>query len=122
MLRRWAAVDLLAVLVFVVIGRSVHDHGINVAGIASTAWPFAAGLAVGWLAVVTARRPGTSLLDGVIVSVCTVAIGMSLRAISDQGVAVAFVVVALGFLGACMLGWRAVLGLLRRLHAKHAAA
>ena len=47
----WAGLDLLAVLVFVLIGRSVHSHGLSLGGIASTAWPFLCGLAVGWCAV-----------------------------------------------------------------------
>lgn len=45
-------------------------------------------------------------MDGVLVCVSTVALGMALRVVSGQGTAVAFVLVALGFLGAVMLGWR----------------
>jgi hypothetical protein len=44
----------------------------------------------------------------------TVAVGMALRVVSGQGTAVAFVFVALGFLGATMLGWRIVLVVVRR--------
>ena len=112
--RLWVVVDLLAVLVFVAIGRSVHDHGIKLAGIVSTTWPFAVGLSVGWLVVVALGRAGTSLPDGVIVLVTTVMIGMLLRIVAGQGVAFSFVLVALGFLGAFMMGWRALLAGLRR--------
>ena len=45
--------------------------------------------------------------------VSTVVVGMSLRVIAGQGTAVAFVGVALGFLGAIMLGWRLLKRLLR---------
>ena len=88
------------------IGRSVHDHGLHVAGLLSTAWPFLSGLAVGWVAVTVLRRPGLSMSTGGLVCVSTVAIGMVLRVASGQGTAVAFVIVALGFLGLTMLGWR----------------
>ena len=88
------------------IGRSVHDHGLSVAGIASTAWPFFSGGAAGWIAVRWTRRPGKSFGAGIEVCVATVVIGMVLRVVSGQGTAVAFVAVAFGFLGLTMLGWR----------------
>jgi len=47
MRRAWAVMDLVAVVVFVGIGRSVHAHGLGLAGDVSTAWPFVAGLASG---------------------------------------------------------------------------
>jgi hypothetical protein len=100
--------DLVAVIVFVAIGRDVHAHGLALSGLASTAWPFLSGLAVGWLVLALRRREGTSLGDGLVVCTSTVALGMALRAVSGQGVAAAFVFVALGFLGAAMLGWRLV--------------
>ena len=37
--------DCCCVLVFVIIGRASHTRGEGLAGIASTAWPFLAGLA-----------------------------------------------------------------------------
>lgn len=76
---------------------------------ASTAWPFLVGLAVGWCALGARRQPGTSLVDGLVVVVATVAVGMVLRVLAGQGTAVAFIIVALCFLGACMLGWRALI-------------
>jgi hypothetical protein len=110
------AMDLAAVLLFVEIGRAVHDHGLNVAGFASTAWPFVSGLTVGLLALIARRRAETSFKGGLTVWSLTVAIGMALRVVSGQGIAGAFVLVALGFLGATMLGWRvlfAAFGVLR---------
>ena len=47
----WLGIDVACVLVFCAVGRRSHDEGLNVAGIASTAWPFLSGTAVGWLAV-----------------------------------------------------------------------
>ena len=40
------ALDVGCVLVFVIIGRASHTQGESLAGIASTAWPFLAGLGV----------------------------------------------------------------------------
>jgi Protein of unknown function (DUF3054) len=100
--------DLVMVLVFVAIGRAAHAHGLSVAGLASTAWPFLAALAAGWLILFVGRRDGTTLSSGVVVWIATVALGMAFRVVAGQGTAVAFVFVALGFLGLTMLGWRVV--------------
>jgi hypothetical protein len=109
-------IDLAAVLLFVGIGRSVHGHGLTVGGVTSTAWPFLVGLTVGWLAAWIWRCSLTSIASGLIVLALTVAIGMTLRVVSGQGIALAFVFVALGFLGAGLLGWRLLAtGLRRRL-------
>jgi hypothetical protein len=74
----------------------------------STTWPFAVGLAIGWLIVLVRRQNGVSLGAGVEVWLATVALGMILRVIAGQGTAFAFIVVALVFLGALMLGLRLV--------------
>ncbi len=103
----WAAVlDVAVVLVFVVIGRANHGHGEAVAGVASTAWPFLAGLAVGWLAARAWRHPAGLWPSGVAAWLGTVAVGMALRVLAGQGTAWAFIVVALVFLGLFLLGWR----------------
>ena len=108
--------DCCCVLVFVVIGRASHTQGESLAGIASTAWPFLAGLAAGWL--VTAGlppgrrwrpwRPDLLWPGGVGAWLGAVALGMVLRVVAGQGTAFAFVVVALVFLGLLLLGWRAL--------------
>jgi hypothetical protein len=116
------AADAAVVLVFVGIGRAVHAHGFNIAGLASTAWPFLTGLAAGWFALVGLRHDGSVLLDGVLVVLSTVALGMALRVISGQGPALAFVLVALGFLGLTMLGWRLVEAGLRNRGLRRGAA
>jgi hypothetical protein len=63
-------------------------------------------LVAGWLAVAGRRRDPASLRGGRLVWLSTVALGMLLRVVGGQGTAVAFVFVALGFLGATMLGGR----------------
>jgi hypothetical protein len=105
------AIDVCCVLVFVIIGRASHTTGESLAGIASTAWPFLAGLAGGWL--VTAglagrawRQPSRLWPAGVGAWLGTVVLGMVFRVVSGQGTAPAFIAVALAFLGLFLLGWR----------------
>ncbi|HEX3192390.1 MAG TPA: DUF3054 domain-containing protein [Streptosporangiaceae bacterium] len=111
-----AALDVACVLVFVILGRASHGEGLT--GVASTAWPFLAGLAGGWLA--TAGLAGRPLQPfrlwpaGVGAWLGAVALGMLLRVMSGQGTAPAFIGVALAFLGLLLLGWR-LLGRLARL-------
>jgi hypothetical protein len=100
--------DCCCVLVFVIIGRASHAKGESLAGIASTAWPFLAGLGIGWLAARAWRRPLGLYPAGVGGWLGAVALGMVLRVVSGQGTAFAFVLVALAFLGLFLLGWRLV--------------
>jgi len=119
---RWrgaAAVDLIAVALFVVIGRASHRHAETAAGVASTAWPFAVGLGSGWALVALLGRRGTrvdpsTLASGAAICAATVAGGMVLRVVAGQGTAPSFVGVATGFLGALMLGGRAGLRAAKR--------
>ena len=106
--------DCCCVLVFVVIGRASHVQGESLAGIASTAWPFLVGLAGGWLAARAWRQPFRLWPAGVGAWLGAVALGMVLRVVSGQGTALAFIGVALAFLGLFLLGWRLLAGTLRR--------
>jgi len=106
--------DVCCVLVFVIIGRASHTQGETLGGIASTAWPFLAGLAAGWIVSRAWRRPLALRPPGVIVWLLTVALGMVLRVVSGQGTAAPFIVVALAFLGLFLLGWRLLAGRLAR--------
>ena len=106
--------DCCFVLLFVIIGRASHAKGESLAGIASTAWPFLTGLGLGWLAVRAWRRPLGLVPAGVGAWLGAVAFGMVIRVVSGQGTAVAFVGVALAFLGLFLLGWRLVAGLTSR--------
>jgi hypothetical protein len=106
--------DVLCVLLFVVIGRASHTKGESLAGIASTSWPFLCGLAAGWAVARAWRRPLTLRPAGLAAWLGTVALGMLLRVVSGQGTAVAFIIVALAFLGLFLLGWRLVARLAAR--------
>jgi hypothetical protein len=106
--------DVCCVLVFVMIGRASHTKGETLGGIASTSWPFLCGLAVGWVSSRAWRRPLTLRPAGIAVWLSTVVYAMVLRVVSGQGIAVAFVGVALAFLGLFLLGWRLLARLVTR--------
>ncbi|MEU4316463.1 DUF3054 domain-containing protein [Nocardia sp. NPDC024068] len=115
------AADVLLVVLFCVIGRRSHDEAI-IAGLLRTAWPFVAGLAVGWIAalVLERRRTGTEPFDatrlwptGIVIWLSTLVIGMLLRVVSGQGTAVSFIVVAAVVLALFLLGWRGAIRALR---------
>lgn len=102
----WAVIDFVIILMFVAIGRTTHDHGVSLAGLTSTTWPFAVGWLIATVILVATGRSGKSVEGGLLVWLSTVVVGMLLRVVAGQGIALAFVIVALGFLGALMLGWR----------------
>lgn len=115
----WLAIaaDAVLVIAFAAIGRASHDEGVLGAwgaGLATTAWPFLAALAVGWLASVGWRAPLAPLRTGVPLWLVTVVGGMLLRALSGQGTAVPFIVVAALTLLVLLVGWRALAALVRR--------
>jgi hypothetical protein len=104
--------DLVWIVLFVAIGRSAHQHGITFGGMVSTTWPFAVGLIAGWALAWRRRRTGDTPLDGFVIVLITVALGMVLRVVSGQGTAFAFILVAITFLSLFMVGWRLVAQLL----------
>ncbi|HNA51887.1 MAG: DUF3054 domain-containing protein [Mycobacterium sp.] len=109
-----AAIDVLAVLVFCAVGRRSHAEGVTVAGVIGTAWPFLTGTLTGWLLSRAWLRPTALSPTGLTVWIATVAVGMALRALTGQGVAVSFVVVASTVTALLLLGWRLAWRLLNR--------
>jgi peptidoglycan/LPS O-acetylase OafA/YrhL len=104
----WLGIDVACVLVFCSVGRRSHEEGLNVAGIATTAWPFLSGTALGWLLSQAWRRPSAVYPTGVVVWLSTVVVGMLLRKVTSAGVAGSFVVVAATVTALLLLGWRAL--------------
>ena len=103
-----AALDVLAVVVFVVIGRAEHDESGTLTGIAKTAAPFLIGVAAGWALARAWRRP-FGVVTGLVVWPVTVLVGMIVRRTGfDEGTATSFVIVTTAFLGLCIVGWRLV--------------
>ena len=111
-----ALADVVGVLVFCTVGRRSHAEGLTAAGVAGTAWPFLVGTAVGWLLIRGWRRPTAVVPTGLVVWVCTVAVGMLLRKATSAGVAVSFVVVASAATAVVLLGWRVAVAALTRQH------
>ena len=102
------ATDLVFVALFAAVGRRNHAEGLSISGVVETAWPFLAGTVVGWLVSRGWHRPLTVVPTGVIVWVCTVAVGMLLRKATSEGTAASFIAVATLTIGLLLLGWRAV--------------
>ena len=100
--------DVACVLAFVAIGRASHHDGESLAGLASTAWPFLAGLAIGLLVTRAWRRPAALVPAGLGAWLGAAGLGMLLRVLAGQGTALAFIGVTLAFLGLLLLGWRSV--------------
>jgi hypothetical protein len=108
--RPWAAVlaDLAVLVVFVLVGRRSHNEDAGVAGFLRVWWPFAVALVVAWSVAGLWRAP-LAWSRAVAAWLITVGLGMALRiAIEGRDFKVAFTIVTLVFVGAGMLGWRAV--------------
>jgi hypothetical protein len=109
-LRPWVAAvaDLLVLVVFVAVGRRSHHEDAGLAGFLRVWWPFVVGLAVAWLATGLHRAPlgwGRAVAAWIV----TVGVGMAVRIVAeDREFKVAFTIVTMLFVGAGMLGWRAV--------------
>lgn len=120
-----AVLDLVAVTVFMIIGRMNHHHGLDPLSFLQAWWPFAVGAAVGWsISYVYSHVRSSEWLNhdfrpdriptGIVVWICTVAVGMVLRFILHQGTETSFIIVATCALGLFILGWRLVVARLRR--------
>jgi hypothetical protein len=121
---RWVllsiVLDFVLVVLFTVIGRVSHREGLGFGGVVQTAWPFLVGTLLGWLVTAAWRRPLAIVRTGIPVWLLTVIVGMVLRLVSAQGIAVSFVVVATIVLGVFLLGWRAVVAPIARRSARRA--
>lgn len=116
--RAWlpqAILDILLVLVFAAVGRSNHGEAVSLSGVFTTAWPFLAGLVLGWGVSRAWKSPTEIFPSGVMVWLGTLLFGMALRVATGGGFAVAFFIVAALFLGAVLIGSRAIM---RRVTAK----
>nr|WP_127795405.1 DUF3054 domain-containing protein [Agromyces sp. LHK192] len=108
------ALDVVLVVAFAASGRASHAEDV-LAGLWQTAWPFLAGLVIGWVVTLAWRAPAAPVRTGLGVWVATLVVGMLLRAVSGQGTAAAFIVVATVVLLAALVGWRLIAALVRRL-------
>ncbi len=92
-------IDVVAVVVFVVIGQRNHDGSSDVYGIINLAAPFLIALLTSWVVLRTWRGP-FNRASLVATWVITVAGGLFLRrVVFDRGIATAFIIVATITLG-----------------------
>ena len=106
-----AIVDVVAVVVFVAIGRRNHDEGAALSGVLGTAAPFLIALGSSWIGLRTWRDP-FNRASFIATWVITVFVGLLLRrVVFDRGIATAFIIVATITLGV-------LLGLGRKLSKK----
>ncbi|WP_226435199.1 DUF3054 domain-containing protein [Rhodococcus yananensis] len=114
-------VDVVLVVVFAALGRSSHDEALDIVGLAGTAWPFLGGLTAGWFLTAWLYRDKfdarAAVPTGVLLWLSTLVIGMVLRAVTGQGTAGAFIVVATVFLGLFLVGWRLIARVVTRRNA-----
>ena len=103
-----AGADVVAIVVFVAIGRRNHDEGTAVDGIATVAAPFLIALVVGWIVARAWARP-MQVEAAFIIWPVTVALGLVLRnVVFDRGTALPFIIVATAVTGVFLVGWRMV--------------
>jgi hypothetical protein len=94
-----AIVDVVAVVVFVAIGRRNHDEGTALSGVLGVAAPFLIALGVSWIGLRTWREP-FNRASFIATWVITVFVGLLLRrVVFDRGIATAFIIVATITLG-----------------------
>jgi hypothetical protein len=107
--------DLLCLVIFVAVGRSVHGHNESLGGLLNTAGPFFVGLLVGWVVARAWKNPLRIWPIGVVICLLTALVGQIVRLIVGQGSAVPFVLVSVGYFVLTMLGWRLIFHLLNRI-------
>ena len=101
-------IDVLAVLVFVALGRDTHDEGVTISSTLRTAAPFLIAVGFGWVTVRAWRTP-LAPRTGALIAGTTVVVGLALRRlVFSDGTALTFVFVTALFLGGAMIGWRVV--------------
>ncbi|HEU5487003.1 MAG TPA: DUF3054 domain-containing protein [Microlunatus sp.] len=110
-------VDVVAIVVFAILGRSTHDEANTLLGVLGTAWPFLVGALLGhaicWL-VAPLRGDQASWRPGLAVWAGTLLAGLVLRVTSGDTAAWSFVLVAGVVLALFLLGWRVIFRLVQR--------
>ncbi|MDN5860104.1 MAG: DUF3054 domain-containing protein [Pseudonocardia sp.] len=109
------AADVVAVLVFVGLGRSNHAEAVDLAAFGATAAPFLIGLAAAWTTPYVRSDPA-SRCSGAAVLAGTVVVGLALRALLLGRLPLPFVLVATVSLTVLLVGWR----VLSKVVARHA--
>ena len=124
-----AVIDVVLIVVFALVGRSSHGESESALALWTTAYPFLAGWAIGYVTSGAWARPLRFWPTGVVVWILTVFVGLAIRVATGQGdvdgnpLPISFVIVATIVLAVFLLGWRGIARLvLRALHRRNAAA
>ena len=103
-----AGIDIVAILLFVAIGRRSHHEGSALADTLVVAGPFIIALCFGWLEARAWTAP-TAVSKGVQIWLVTAIVGLLLRRfVFDRGTAMPFIIVASLFTLLFLVGWRVV--------------
>ena len=114
---RTLVVDVVAVIVFAILGRQSHAEANTLLGVLGTAWPFLTGALIGHAicrGVTALRGDQAGWRPGIVVWASTVVLGMLLRLASGDTAAWPFVLVAGVVLALFLLGWRGIFRLVQR--------
>ena len=110
-LSKWpwlAVIDAVLIILFALLGRREHEHGLGIGGIFVTALPFL----VAYVLMTVLSRPWLTINKiwptGLLVWLGTVVLGMALRLLMGKTAAISFVIVALIVLGVFLLGRRGI--------------
>ena len=104
-----AAADVLAIVVFVVLGRRSHDESESFGEVLKVIAPFAIALAAAWIASRAWKRPLDAWSTGIALWLGTAGGGLLLRRfLFQRSTAFGFVIVGSAFLLGALVGWRLV--------------
>lgn len=110
----WAVLDLVLIVLFAILGRREHEHGLSVGGIFMTALPFL----IACIVMTLVSRPWATINrlwpTGVLVWLGTVAFGLALRILMNSTAAVPFIIVTVIVLGVFLMGRRLICKLLTK--------
>ena len=109
-------IDAALVVVFCVLGGLSHSLGEPdaVPRIVFSIWPFLAALIVVHAVALATNVDASRVLPGTLVWLVTFGGGMALRALTGQGTAWAFVIVAAVTLAVFLIGWRLINAVVQR--------
>lgn len=103
----WTGViDLILALAFALLSRI--NEALTLTGVIVAWWPFALGAAFGWVASYALRIPVGSIAGGLLTALGAILIGLGLRAISGQDVALGFTIIVSVVFVISFLGWRII--------------
>lgn len=104
------AFDVALILVFAWGGRVNHDETSAFLDVSTTALPFVVGLILAWVVGTLRGFDVFSYQFGLFAWGATLFFGMPIRSLMGDGTALTFILVAAGVLGALLVGWRVVRG------------